>query len=91
MLGRLKMSVDECIQKYTELADKVFQKKRPRVDLLHRPSNWRLQSRFDSDVLEQVIKDIITEKGLALQTSLKEDIDPSCKVSVSRATMIWNV
>lgn len=33
MLGRLQMTVDECIEAYTSLSDKVFEKKCHRVNI----------------------------------------------------------
>ncbi|THW41362.1 phospholipase, patatin family protein [Aureobasidium pullulans] len=68
MLGRLDMSVDECIKAYTELSATVFHKK-------HRiPVNIRgnLKERYDSKVLEQAIKQIIRDRNLDENTLLKD-------------------
>lgn len=46
MLGRLKMSIDECIDAYISLSDKVFRKKRHRVTV-----KGSIQGRFDSEEL----------------------------------------
>src|SRR3954469_20501475 len=42
MLGRLRMTIDECIDTYTTLSDRVFGKKTHRVDI-----KGKLQGRFD--------------------------------------------
>ena len=46
MLGRLKMSIDECINAYLTLSDRIFRKKRHRVTV-----KGNIQGRFDSDEL----------------------------------------
>jgi patatin-like phospholipase/acyl hydrolase len=74
MLGRLRMTVDECIAAYTTLSDKVFEKKSHRVNI-----KGKLQGRFDSAELERVIKDIIVTCGLD-EDALLKDTDSSCKV-----------
>lgn len=59
MLGRLRMSVDECIIAYTELADIVFTKKSLPIDwwssFFRLPANYRLQGRFDTEALKNAI------------------------------------
>ena len=76
MLGRLRMTVDECIAAYTMLSDKVFEKKSHRVTI-----KGKLQGRFDAKELERVIKQIVTEQGLS-EDALLQDLDSPCKVSV---------
>ncbi|KAB5536133.1 acyl transferase/acyl hydrolase/lysophospholipase, partial [Coniochaeta sp. 2T2.1] len=67
MLGRLRMTVDECIDAYTTLSDKVFEKKSHRVNL-----KGKLQVRFDSAELDRVMKDIILNRGLGEDALLKD-------------------
>ncbi|EAT82429.2 hypothetical protein SNOG_10094 [Parastagonospora nodorum SN15] len=57
MLGRLQMSVQECIDEYTTLFSSIFTKKKHRV-------GWggKLQGRFDHEALEAGIKRIVGEK-----------------------------
>jgi len=74
MLGRLRMSVDECIDAYASLSDKVFEKKAHRVNI-----RGQLQGRFDAAALESAIKQILRERGLRDDALLK-DTDASCKV-----------
>ena len=75
MLGRLRMSIDECIDAYLSLSDQVFQKKAHRVMI-----NGRVQGRFDSEELKQAVKDVVTKRGLDEDALLKDTSDGSCKV-----------
>ena len=77
MLGRLQMAVDECINAYVSLSDRIFQKQRHRVTI-----KGRVQGRFDSDELERAIKEIVLRQGLAEDTLLKDTPDGKCKVWV---------
>jgi patatin-like phospholipase/acyl hydrolase len=74
MLGRLGMSVDECIEAYTSLSDKVFKKTGHRVKI-----NGNLQGRFDASELERAVKRILVERGLG-EDALFKDFDAPCKV-----------
>jgi hypothetical protein len=60
MLGRLEMSIDECIKAYTDLSEDVFHKKR-RI-----PINIKgvLKERYDSKVLELAVKKILRDREL---------------------------
>jgi len=75
MLGRLKMSVDECIDAYLSLSDRVFQKKRHRVT-----TKGSIQGSFDSEELERAVKEVVTRQGLQEDTLLKDASDDACKV-----------
>ena len=77
MLGRLRMTVNECIDAYVSLSDRIFQKQRHRVTI-----KGRVQGRFDSDQLERAIKEIVVRQGLAEDTLLKDTPDGKCKVWV---------
>ncbi|KAI9783465.1 MAG: hypothetical protein M1816_001347 [Peltula sp. TS41687] len=77
MLGRLKMSVDECIDAYISLSDKVFQKKRHRAT-----GKGNIQGRFDSEELARVVKEMVAEGGLQEDALLKDSPDAVCKVFV---------
>jgi patatin-like phospholipase/acyl hydrolase len=74
MLGRLRMTVDECINAYTALSDRVFEKKSHRIN-----SKGHLQGRFDSPALEQAVKQILAARGFG-EDALLKDSDLSCKV-----------
>ncbi|EGX51164.1 hypothetical protein AOL_s00054g540 [Orbilia oligospora ATCC 24927] len=52
MLGRLQMSIDECIQAYRDMAKRVFG-----IETLERLARFgATKARFDAEVLERVIK-----------------------------------
>ncbi|CAK7198610.1 hypothetical protein SEUCBS139899_001274 [Sporothrix eucalyptigena] len=76
MLGRLGMTVDECIEAYTSLSDKVFEKKSHRVKI-----NGKLQGRFGAAGLEDNIKQILRARNLR-EDQLLKDIGSPCKVFV---------
>src|SRR5690242_7546111 len=48
MLGRLRMSVDECMDAYASLSKEVFEKKGHRLRM-----NGKFQGRFDTAALEE--------------------------------------
>jgi hypothetical protein len=75
MLGRLKMSIDESIDAYLQLSERIFQKKRHRVSV-----KGQIQGRFDSDELVRAVKDVITKQGLQEDALLKDTPDAACKV-----------
>lgn len=75
MLGRLKLSIDECIHAYLSLSDRIFQKKRHRVK-----TNGSIQGRFDSTELERAIKEVVTKQGLDENALLQVGSDDACKV-----------
>jgi hypothetical protein len=75
MLGRLRMSIDECIDAYLSLSDRIFQKKKHRVTI-----NGNLQGRFDSEELARAMKEVVTEKGLQEDALLKDVSDEACKM-----------
>jgi len=75
MLGRLGMSIHECIDAYLSLSDRVFQKKRHRVSV-----KGGIQGRFDSQELEQAVKEVIKAQGLRDDALLKDLSGTACKV-----------
>jgi len=74
MLGRLRMTVGECIEAYTALSDKVFEKKGRRFKI-----NGKLQGRFNATELEDAVKQILRSHGLS-EDALLKDVDAPCKV-----------
>lgn len=75
MLGRLKMSIDDSIDAYLSLSDRIFQKKRHRVTV-----KGNIQGRFDSEELTQAVKEVVTAQKLKENTLLKDISDDVCKV-----------
>jgi hypothetical protein len=75
MLGRLKMSIDECIEAYLSLSDRVFQKKRLPMGI-----TGKIQGRFDSEELTRVVKEVVRGKGLQEDALLKDESSGACKM-----------
>ena len=69
------MGVQECINAYIRLADKVFRQTGHRV-------NWKInvQGMFDHETLEDVIKEVITSAGYPEDALLRDDSLKPCKV-----------
>lgn len=82
MLGRLRMTLDECLEAYTELARTIFKPKRYKYDVFNRARDLlSAKERFNSSKLEHVVKDIIRERTGNENTSLHEPSESSaCKV-----------
>jgi hypothetical protein len=76
MLGRLGMSIDECIKAYTDLSEDVFHKKR-RI-----PTGIKgdLKERYDSEALELAVKRLLKDRKIDENALLKNP--GATKVSV---------
>jgi predicted acylesterase/phospholipase RssA len=59
MLGRLHMTVDECITEYKRLSPRIFTK-------VHHRVSWggELRGRFDHEALEEGIRSLLGRRGL---------------------------
>lgn len=68
------MSIDECIEAYMSLSDRIFQKKRHRMTI-----KGKIQGRFDSEELAQAVRDVVTGKGFQDDALLKDASDNACK------------
>ncbi|KAJ6087073.1 hypothetical protein N7467_005987 [Penicillium canescens] len=79
MLGRLRMTVEECIEAYTSLSDQVFEKKSRRFSL-------KVKAKFNTADLEAVAKKIIRDRGFDQETLLQDSSDTVCKVFVCAAS-----
>jgi hypothetical protein len=75
MLGRLKMSVADCIAAYLSLSDRVFRKTRHRVTV-----KGRVQGRCDAEELVQAVKEVARQEGLQEDALLKNTAEAGCKV-----------
>ena len=76
MLGRLHMSVQECIEHYTTMMDEIFHKKRILPFNLH---NASISSRYATSILEESIKKIIASAKLPVDEKMRES-NPECQV-----------
>ncbi|EOA90522.1 uncharacterized protein SETTUDRAFT_146424 [Exserohilum turcica Et28A] len=81
MLGRLKMSVPDCMKTYMTFFYLIFQKPRRR-GLFKSP----VQGRFDAKEVELAIKDVIKQQGLPEDAPLRDEHSTACKVFVCAAS-----
>lgn len=75
MLGRLRMSVGDCIAAYLSLSDRVFRKTRHRVTV-----KGQVQGRFDAEELVRAVKELVRQQGLQDDALLKDTPEAGCKV-----------
>lgn len=80
MLGRLHMTIDECIEKYEEVGGEVFGKK-PRGGKFGKMLKGLTSSSFyDIGILQEEIKKQLDLKKIPRDTAFREPGAPSCKV-----------
>ncbi|KAI9774452.1 MAG: hypothetical protein M1839_001735 [Geoglossum umbratile] len=75
MLGRLGMSVDECIEVYKKLSPEIFTKVHHRVNI-----KGEIQGRFDDKALEAGVKALLANRGWSEDELLKQN--DACKTFV---------
>lgn len=75
MLGRLKMSVNDCIDAYISLSDRIFQKSKHLVMV-----DGSIRDRFDSGELTRAVKEFLRAQGISEDTSLNDVSENACKV-----------
>jgi hypothetical protein len=77
MLGRLEMSVQECIDAYTKMMRQVFEKKANRsiIGIL-----GGVKPRFSSKALEDAIAQILKARGIPIDEKFRNGQKPRCKV-----------
>jgi hypothetical protein len=86
MLGRLRMSVGECIEEYIKLSSDVFQKTRVSpldffINVQARYSSKKLQTAIEEVVVRR-LKDIPRKGDVKRNALLKDTSENGCKVSV---------
>jgi predicted acylesterase/phospholipase RssA len=79
MLGRLRMTVEQCIDAYTSLMPAVFQKSKHRVSM----TSGKLQGRFSAIGLEDQVKGILDKLNID-KDELLRDPTSTCKTYTSR-------
>jgi hypothetical protein len=77
MLGRLEMSVDECIEAFTSMMDIIFVRSHR---LPFKWTNGKVQARYDTKALERCIANVIQEAGYG--GSKMRVANPTCKTYV---------
>ena len=82
MLGRLRMSLDECQQAYTVLSETIFTPERNRANPARLYRYLMADGKFQKGPLEESIKSSIFSKDLHQEALLKDRDSDSCKVFV---------
>lgn len=86
MLGRMRLTVDECILAYSELAPRVFTKVHHRIRL----RNGETQGRFDHEALEKEVKALLRTHHMDPEALLKgPEEGSSCKVYASQQALTF--
>jgi len=90
MLGRLELTVDECIEQYLVTAAKGFKRRRSKVNLIGRAKDkWKVEGAYSTGGLEDAVKTLVGEK---LRDKDAVFVSPSmpCKVFVCAFTKALN-
>ena len=82
MLGRLRMTLDECQSAYTHLSETIFTPVHNPVDPRRLYKYLKASGKFESAPLEDSIKSTISSKQLHDDTLLKDKDKDACKVFV---------
>ncbi|KAH0559941.1 hypothetical protein GP486_003538 [Trichoglossum hirsutum] len=83
MLGRLRMSLDECEAAYLTLSQRIFTPTHSKANIPGCPYNFlQADGKFDSKLLEDGIKEILRDHYLPETELLKENGSDACKVFV---------
>jgi len=79
MLGRLKMPIDECLEKYENLSKRVFGKQPAGGQFGRLLKGLANSSFYDIEALQAAIKDVLNDKKMPLDTRFCEN-SGQCKV-----------
>ncbi|PGH23009.1 hypothetical protein AJ80_02924 [Polytolypa hystricis UAMH7299] len=91
MLGRLRMSLDECEKTYLTFSEKIFQPKRKRFAFGSKASDFlQANGRFDSKALEAAIKECIRSKDLDPDTALLKEEDSECNEPTHDRALLYD-
>lgn len=80
MLGRLEMSVDDCIKAYSELMKTVFKDK---ASFMPVTVSGKIKPRFDSSKLKKAIEDVLVQRKIGEKELLNNKAPRGCRVSVA--------
>ena len=78
MLGRLEMSIDECIDAYIEMMDVIFDPK-DRRKLPFKIRNGKVQPKYKTKHIEQAIKQVIAKAGYTSDDRFRGTKESTCK------------
>jgi hypothetical protein len=76
MLGRLEMSVDECITEYSDLAAAVFGEKLSRIPFNRK---GKVKPRYVSARLESAVNKVLTQSGASETDLLADGTERGCR------------
>ncbi|KAF9630389.1 hypothetical protein BFW01_g951 [Lasiodiplodia theobromae] len=83
MLGRLKMSLEECERAYLDLSREIFTPRKQSYPFIGRGVDLvNAYGKFDAKVLENAIKKIIEARSTSPEVELLSNPEPECKVFV---------
>lgn len=77
MLGRLRMSVEDCITAYVKLMRRIFEKKENRSIL---STLGRVKPRFSARTLSDAVAEVLISSGHSVYEKFEESDEPTCKV-----------
>ncbi len=81
MLGRLRMSIDQCEEVYVALSEKIFTPRRAAGDVVGRVLDFvDAQGRFSTEALETCIKSIIKNEGFSEDELFYTRDEDTCNV-----------
>jgi patatin-like phospholipase/acyl hydrolase len=81
MLGRLRMSVEDCERAYTQLAEAIFTPRRHQANIAGKAIDFlKANGKFDELPLEESLKQKIKDAGLDVDEILEDARPGSCKV-----------
>ena len=80
MLGRLEMTVAECIVAYTDMFKRIFETQKHKIPVKIRGKTADLQGRFDLKILENSIKEIVKSRELSEADLLNTGDVRACRV-----------
>jgi hypothetical protein len=83
MLGRLEMTVDQCIEAYTGMMDVIFDPK-DKKKLPFKLSNGKVQPKYKTKHMEQAIKQVIIHAGSNSDDLFRGSKNSTCKTYVNR-------
>ncbi|KAH6653065.1 acyl transferase/acyl hydrolase/lysophospholipase [Truncatella angustata] len=81
MLGRLRMSLEDCENAYLQLSERIFAPRRQRFNIFGQTKDFlQADGRFDAVILEEAIKDVL--RAYKTEDALLKDEGGPCKVFV---------
>jgi len=78
MLGRLRMSIEDCEAAYLKLSERIFQPRHSKFNFQRTTTFLQADGKFDATVLEKAIQETLVENGYD-QDLLLKDLDNTCR------------